>query len=101
MSVSLDEHFALHGEEVLSSQADALREQGIALILKAEQGVAVNLQGLQRANSLTVALLVAWYRTANLNNKAIEFVNLSGELRNIVTFSGLSDVLLRSSAHAQ
>ena len=95
MSATLGEDFSLHGEEISAANADALRVQGEQQIKRANGPVTCDLQGLQRANSVTVAVMLAWYRAAHLAGHSILFVNLSSELRNIIAFSGLTDVLTR------
>ncbi len=90
----LTDDFRLLGEAVDFDEADALKARGCALIEAATTAVRVDLGGLERASTITVAVLLAWYRAARSNDKAIEFVNLSSDLRNIVRFSGLDPVLL-------
>ena len=93
-SPELTDDFRLLGDAVDFEDADALKARGCALIEAAKAPVSVDLGGLERANTLTVALLLAWYRAARLHDTPIEFVNLSSDLRNIVRFSGLDPVLL-------
>ena len=97
MSVELTDQFALVGEEVGLDIAEQIKNQGVGIINKLAGPFNVDLAGLKRANSVTVAVLVAWYRHATLQQKTILFVNLSEELHNIVEFSGLSGILLRSN----
>jgi anti-anti-sigma factor len=92
--VTLFDDLKLTGEELEHADAEAIRQKGNALIARADGEVTFDLGGLQRANSLTVAVLVDWYRTATLQQKGIVFANLSKEMRNIIEFSGLSDLLL-------
>jgi len=83
--------FDVSGEELDLDQAEAVKEQGVRII-EAESGpFEVNLAGLQRANSVTVAVLMAWYRHAALSDKSIKFVNLSRELLNIIEDRDFSD----------
>jgi len=97
MTVELTEQFALRGEEVGLEQAEQLKSAGVALIESESGPFTVDLANLVRANSVTVAVLVCWYRHATLRQKSIMFVNLSDDLHDIVEFSGLSDVLLPQS----
>jgi len=90
----LTDAFALEGEEVVLDQAEAIKSRGMQMIDAGEGPFQVDLGALERANSVTVALLMAWYRHAQLREKPILFVNLSQELHNIVEFSGLSQTLL-------
>ena len=97
MSVTINPQFEIVGEEIGLDIAEMIATSGRALIEAGEGPFQVNLAGLERANSVTVALLLAWYRFAMLQKKSIFFVNLSEELHNIIEFSGLSKVLLHRS----
>ncbi|MEQ9451467.1 MAG: STAS domain-containing protein [Pseudomonadales bacterium] len=98
MPVELTDDFQLRGDEVHFDAAPALKKRGDALITAAATGqpVSVDLAGLDNANSLTVALLLQWYRTAHALGLSIVFLHLSQDLRNIITFSGLSEILLEA-----
>jgi ABC-type transporter Mla MlaB component len=97
VTVVLTQDFALDGVEVGLDQAEAIKSQGVRLISAGPGPFTVNLSSLQRANSVTVALLLAWYRFAALQQKSIVFTHLSQDLRNIIEFSGLSQILLPNS----
>lgn len=94
MSVEIQAPFVLTTEEVSLDRAEAVKLEGVRIIQQQPGPFSVDLGSLTQANSVTVALLVAWYRHASLNQKSIKFVNLSEELHNIIEFSGLSQVLL-------
>lgn len=89
--------FRLHGEAATVEQAETLKSKGLALIDEATDTVQVQLGALQSANSVTVALLVAWYRAANLQNKSIVFSDVPTSLRAIIDVSGLAEVLAPAS----
>ena len=72
---------------------------GEALMARSPGPYQFDLGGLQRANSVTVAVLLAWYRHATLRQKSIMFVNLSQDLLNIIEFSGLRRLLIGTSPH--
>lgn len=91
--MQLTPDFALLGDALTFDAADTLCAQGIALIGETPGPITVDLAEINGANTLTVALLLAWYRAARLQEKSIVFVNLSGELRNIIAFSGLESLL--------
>ena len=55
--------------------------------------VTIDLSGLAKANSVTVAVLMAWYRHAKSLGLDISFAHLSPSLCNIINFSGLHEVL--------
>lgn len=94
MPVHLAEPFALSGDELGLDQAEGIKAQGVARIDSIDGPIQVDLAALQRANSVTVAVLMAWYRHAALRQKSIMFVNLSQELLNIIEFSGLRHLLV-------
>lgn len=95
--IELTDDFRLIGQEISVDQAEQLKLRGIALIKAGDGQITVDLAMLKHANSLTVALLTAWFRAARLQNISIVFMNISEELRNIIDFSGLADVLLTES----
>jgi anti-anti-sigma factor len=96
MSAVLSDQFALSGVELGLDQAEQIKAQGVAMIGTSDGPITVDLAGLERANSITIAVLVAWYRHATLQNKNIMFVNLSQDLHNIIEFSGLLSVLCKT-----
>ncbi|MFT7653498.1 MAG: ABC-type transporter Mla MlaB component [Limisphaerales bacterium] len=94
MPANLSENFCLTGDEVSFEQAESLKTTGDRMISGQTTAIRMDLGELDRANTLTVSLLTHWFRTAQQQNKSIVFVNLSQELRNIIDFSGLNQVLL-------
>ncbi len=94
MSVELSAEFMLRGVELSFDSAEQIKAEGMTLIGTADTPITVDFQHLVKANSVTIAVMSAWYRCASQQNKTIEFVNLSPELRNIIEFSGLTDTLL-------
>ena len=70
-----------------------IRRDGESRINEATETVRFDLSGLEKANSATVALLIAWFRAAEAQRKSIVFVEVAPELRNIIAFSGLEEVL--------
>lgn len=93
MSVSLSPEFEFAGDEVDLNDAERLKELGLAIISSQAGPFEVQCEGLQQANSVTVALMICWHRHATLAKKEIAFINLSKDLQNIIAFSGLSGVL--------
>ncbi|MDP6376767.1 MAG: hypothetical protein QF921_12310 [Pseudomonadales bacterium] len=55
--------------------------------------LSVNFGRIEGANSVTVGLMLAWFREADLQGNSIVFVDVPRDLRNIIDFSGLSAVL--------
>jgi len=77
-----------------------IRATGEELIrASGENTVEFDCSGLVEASSVAVALLIAWRRAARNCGKAVVFNGASLGLRNIVAFSGLSDILLLADQH--
>ncbi|MCU7938171.1 MAG: STAS domain-containing protein [gamma proteobacterium symbiont of Bathyaustriella thionipta] len=53
----------------------------------------VDLSQLERSDSSGLALLVEWYREAELQNKKITFFNLPSQMYDIARLSDLNEVL--------
>lgn len=53
----------------------------------------VDLSQLERSDSSGLALLVEWYREAELQNKKITFFNLPSQMYDIARISGLNEIL--------
>ena len=70
-----------------------IRSVGEARISEVNETLRIDLSDLEEANSATVALLIAWFRAARAQDKSIVFVEVPPELRNIIAFSGLDQVL--------
>ncbi len=83
----------LSGRIGFSNLAEA-RAAGEARILAANEArIVFDCSGLSEANSVAVALLIGWRRTAQRCGKVVVFRGASRGLRNIVDFSGLSEIL--------
>ena len=78
--------------------AEEVKQLGRDHIAGLQSPIEIDVSAIEQANSLAVAILSAWQRTATLQDKSIVFVNLSQELRNIIALSGLDDVLAISPA---
>lgn len=94
MGVDIDEDFRLSGDELDFDDVERIRAAGEALIDQSLGPVRVDCGGLERSSSATVAVLLAWYRYAHRDKKAIEFTNLSRGMSDIIEFSGLSRLLM-------
>ena len=55
--------------------------------------LAVDLRGVERADSAGVALLVAWMRGARQAQRDIRFLNMPSQMLNIARVSGLDAIL--------
>jgi len=61
----------------------------------------IDLSGVTRADSAGVALLLEWVRDAQQNNASLSFVNAPAQMRAIIDFCALNDVIrLRKMKHA-
>ena len=75
--------------------ANALHAQGVAAIEGATaEPVVFDLSGVDATNSVTVALMMAWFRAADQAGKRVAFEGISSDLHKIIEFSGLSELLL-------
>lgn len=79
---------------------NAQRRAGEAAIAALPEGdatraaaIAINFAQLRVANSLTVALMIAWFRLAQRRGCEVRFTHLPPSLQQVVAFSGLGDVL--------
>lgn len=71
-----------------------LREQGRELIRRAEGGeLQLDCAGVERSNSVGLALLLAYLRDASQAGKSLYLSNLPRDLRQIAHVSGVSDFL--------
>ena len=70
-----------------------IREEGEAAIAAAGPHVVMDLSRLDNGNSAAVALLMAWFRAAESEDKTIRFTAAPAELENFIELSGLTDVL--------
>jgi len=69
------------------------REAGEQAIAGAAGELVFDLGGLEAGNSAAVALLMAWFRAADRQEKAVRFVGVPQELRSILDLSGMAGVL--------
>ncbi len=90
---ALDGNGRLSGGVTFENLAE-IRSAGESLIRESQQGtVEFDCSGLEDANSVAVALLIAWRRAAGGCGKTVTFKGASQGLCNIADFSGLSGVL--------
>lgn len=82
----------LEGPVTVANLVD-LRGAGEAAIEASEGRAVVDLSGLEASNSLSVALLMAWFRAAERSGKELEFIGAPDELSSIIELSGMNEVL--------
>ena len=84
------DHASVTGELTFST-APALLERSVSL--KSASGkLIVDLQGVTRADSAGLALLVEWLRLARASGRDIHYVNLPDQLLRVVRVSGLEQL---------
>lgn len=71
-----------------------MRDQAEALVDTGTSPLRIDLGQVTQVSSLTVGLMVACYRRAAKQGKAIQFENVSESLHKIIRVSGLQAVLL-------
>ncbi len=80
-------------ETVGFEDARQLLEDGEAFIERSDNDIAFDFRALQVSNSILVAMMMCWYRKAELDEKKVTFFNLPSGLQKIVEVSGLGSTL--------
>ena len=81
--------------DITLENANRVQVCGASLIDEAtSSNVVFDLEGLSTNNSITVAIMMSWFRTAEHAGRTVAYRGVSSELRKIVEFSGLTDLLL-------
>lgn len=73
--------------------AAAVRLAGERFVDQAPAVMRVSLAPLRESNSVVVATLLAWVRHARACAKTLSFVDVPGELRNIIELYGVAGIL--------
>ncbi|MEM7096874.1 MAG: STAS domain-containing protein [Pseudomonadota bacterium] len=94
-SVAIDANYVLSGGPLEMDDANQLSQQGRTLIAEdsAEQ-VVIDMSGLSQANSILIAVLLSWYREAELHDKSLRIINPPTSAEAIISFSGLDEILV-------
>ena len=79
-------------ERVTLDNLTAIRAQG-ELCIDQNPALVVDLSGLKDYSSAAVALLVAWFRHAQQQQKSIEFAQIPSELLSIIELCELDEML--------
>lgn len=93
-------HYLLKGQLNFKSVPVLWSTNRAVLFADEVSALEVDLTKLERSDSSGLALLLEWYREAELQNKKITFFNLPSQMYDIARISGLNDILplaLRSS----
>ena len=93
-------HYILKGQLSFKSVPELWKKNRSLLSADKSDTLDFDLSQLERSDSSGLALLVEWYREAEVQNKKITFFNLPTQMYDIARISGLNDVLplaLRSS----
>jgi len=81
-------------EPVSFGNYPALKRSACRSIDDAPEGVPIEVSFEQhRSGSIGVALMIALFRYAHASNRTIRFVEVPGDLRNIIEVADLEDVL--------
>lgn len=92
MSEAATSDFRVSGP-VTFANVTGIRARGEAAIAAGGDRVVLDVSGIEHGNSVALALLIAWFRAAEVAGKSIVFTGVPAELENIVELSGLTDVL--------
>lgn len=84
--------FRVSGELVFDTVPELL-ESGRALLGAGTGSIVLDLQGVTRADSAGLALLVEWLRMARRDHRELTFHNMPAKLLAMAGVSGLDDVL--------
>jgi len=80
-------------ESVGFQDAQPLMEEVDSFIEQSGSDIQIDFEALVVTNSLVVAMMMSWYRSAALKGKTINFLNLPAGVQKIVEISGLDHVL--------
>ena len=86
-----DGSWLLQGKLDYVSVPSVLRHAGVDMLGKAQ--LTVDLNGVTRADSAGLALLVEWLRESELAGNSINFVNVPAQLLSIARVCGLEEIL--------
>jgi len=81
----------LEGELDFQTVPDVLDRS--APVMAGEGAIQVDLQGVTRADSAGLALLLEWLRKSKRAGRSITFVNVPGQLLSIARICGLEEIL--------
>ena len=73
--------------------AQQLLKDGETFIDRNDNDIQIDFGAVKVSNSLLVAMMMCWYRKAELDEKKITFLNLPSGVQKIVDISGLADTL--------
>jgi phospholipid transport system transporter-binding protein len=88
---SSDGGFALSGELVFDTVPDLL--ESARLFESDARIVALDLEGVSRADSAGIALLIEWLRAARARGKSVSFINVPPQMVAIARVSGVDGLL--------
>jgi len=78
---------------VCFDNAAAVRLAGEQFVDQGPAVMRVSLAPLRESNSVVVAMLLAWVRHARARAKTLRFVDVPGDLRNIIELYGVAGIL--------
>ncbi|CAI8859262.1 MULTISPECIES: STAS domain-containing protein [Methylococcus] len=89
--------YAVRGELTFTTAPAALKET--LPLFRTRNGVAIDLRGVERADSAGIALLIEWVRLARKRGVSLRLENMPAQVENLVRVSG-TGVLLASCSGA-
>ena len=85
------DHVQLTGELDAETVPRRLRESENWFVHGEE--TVIDLSGVERVDSAGVALLLEWVRDAHANHASLSFINAPAQMRAIIDFCALNDVI--------
>ncbi|MCG7199077.1 STAS domain-containing protein [Marinobacter pelagius] len=89
------------GEMIVTGEVDAssvlaLRQQGEKLIGTVDDGLVVDISGLETAHSVVLSMMLCWERFARRQGVDLSFRGINGRLASLASLSNLSAQLTRA-----
>ena len=95
VSVTIDPSYVLSGGPLAMGDANQLSVAGREMIAQDQaEEIVVDLSQVKQANSVLVAVLLSWYREAQLQEKTLRIANAPQSASAIISFSGLDEILV-------
>ena len=86
-------HYILKGQLNFQTVPELWNDNKSSLFEDENEILDIDLSGLERSDSSGLAILVEWYREAELRDKNITFLNLPAQMYHIAKLSGLNEIL--------
>jgi phospholipid transport system transporter-binding protein len=86
-----DGRLLLSGELSMDTVPELLKQDYVQS--ESDGDIRVDLQGVERADSAGVALLIEWQRSASRQQRSISFQNIPSQMMAIARLSGVDELL--------